>query len=146
MSSKLLFKDETYAIRGAVFEVYKEKGCGFLEGVYQECLEIEFEARGIPFVRHPLMSLEYKGRPLKSTFVPDLVCFGAIVIELKALPDLADAHRVQLQNYLRSTTLGVGLLVNFGHYPGVELERYVMQEGRLTRQPARVSNISDVGI
>jgi GxxExxY protein len=134
MSTRLLFKDETFAIRGAIFEVYKEKGCGFAEAVYQECLAIELELRGIPFVAHPKMQLEYKGRSLKSEFIPDFVCFGKIVIEIKAVVELIDPHRSQIQNYLRGAGLTLGLLVNFGHYPGVEVERIATERGRFARQ------------
>ena len=89
----LLFADETYAIRGACIEVYKEKGCGFLEAVYQECLEIEFELCSAPFVSQTKLELEYKGRKLRSTYQPDLICFGKIVVELKAVSTLTDEHR-----------------------------------------------------
>ena len=74
----IIFKDESYAIMGACFEVYKEKGCGFLEAVYQECLEIEFELQSIPAVPQPRLELAYKGRPLKQKYVPDFICFGKI--------------------------------------------------------------------
>ena len=70
----LIFEDETYKIRGACFEVYKEKGSGFLESVYQECLEIEFRVQAIPFVAQKKLDLAYKGKRLKSEFIPDLIC------------------------------------------------------------------------
>ena len=146
MNSKLVLKDESYAIRGAVFEVYKEKGCGFAECVYQECLEIELELRGIPYVRQPALGLSYKGRELKSSFTPDLVCFGLVVIELKAVVELTDGHRAQLQNYLRSIGFELGLLVNLGHFPGVELERYVMKDGRFARESTRLADSEKFGI
>jgi GxxExxY protein len=57
---KIVYKDESYAILGACFEVYKEKGCGFLEAVYQECLEIELGLRGIPFEAKSELVLEYE--------------------------------------------------------------------------------------
>ena len=119
----LLYENESYAIRGTCFEVYKTKGHGFLESVYQECLEIELDLAKIPFVSQPRLELEYKGRLLKSQFQPDLICFGKINVELKACSQLTDEHRAQLQNYLRSTGHRLGLLVNFGHYPKVEIER-----------------------
>jgi GxxExxY protein len=146
MSTKLLLKDESYALRGAIFEVYKEKGCGFAEAVYQECLETELDLRRIPFIRQPQVNLEYKGRRLKSTFVPDLVCFDSTIVELKAVTELIDSHRAQLQNYLRGAEMSVGLLVNFGHYPGVELERFVMQQGRFARHSKPSANSNVVGI
>lgn len=123
--SKLILEKETYAIRGACFEVYKEKGCGFVESVYQECLEMEFALQGILFVPQPRLELEYKGRKLRSEFQPDFICFNQVIVELKAVKELTDEHRAQVHNYLKATGHRVGLLVNFGHYPGVEIERIV---------------------
>lgn len=122
---ELMFEEETFVLRGACFEVYKEKGCGFLEAVYQECLEIELRLRGVPFVPQPKLELEYKGQKLKTEYQPDLICFGKIVVELKAVSALADEHRAQVHNYLKATGHRLGLLVNFGHYPKVEIERIV---------------------
>jgi GxxExxY protein len=121
----LLHERETYQILGACFEVYKEKGCGFLEGVYQECLEIEFASQGIPFVPQVQLALNYKGRQLKQTYTPDFVLFDKIILEIKAVSQLTDEHRAQLHNYLKATGHRVGLLVNFGHYPKVEHERII---------------------
>lgn len=121
----LIFKNESYRIRGAVFEVYKEKGCGFLEAVYQECLEFEFSLCEIPFVRQHQVEIEYKGQPLKARYLPDFICFEKIIVEIKALPNLTDQHRAQLQNYLKATGFRLGLLVNFGHHPKVRIERIV---------------------
>ncbi|MDR1279445.1 MAG: GxxExxY protein [Opitutaceae bacterium] len=123
---ELIFKDETYRILGACFEVYKEKGCGFLEAVFQECLEMELESQGIPFETQKMLPLTYKGRPLKQTYKADLICFGKVLVELKAVSKLANEHRAQIQNYLHATGLKVGLLVNFGHFPKVEHERFVI--------------------
>jgi GxxExxY protein len=116
-------KDQTYKIIGACFEVYKEKGCGFLEAVYQECLEIELGLQLIPFVAKLPLRLEYKGRPLRQTYEPDLICFGKVIVELKAVSELADEHRAQVINYLNASGYEVALLVNFGHYPKIEFER-----------------------
>ncbi len=124
--TKLVHANETHALLGACFEVYKEKGCGFLEAVFQECLEMELADRGIPFQAHPQLSLEYKGRPLKQKYQPDFVCFGKVILEIKAVSKLTDEHRAQLHNYLKATGLRVGLLVNFGHFPLVEHERIVL--------------------
>ncbi|MEO0056086.1 MAG: hypothetical protein RLZZ50_2033 [Verrucomicrobiota bacterium] len=126
MSKELILRDECYAVMGACFEVYKEKGCGFLEAVYQECLEIELGERGVAFVAQPELALSYKGKLLKQTYKPDLICFGSLLVELKAVAALADEHRAQVINYLHATGLRVGLLVNFGHYPKVEWERIVV--------------------
>ena len=123
--NKLVHADETHALLGACFEVYKDKGCGFLEAVFQECLEFELADRGIPFETKPVLRLEYKGCQLKQTYQPDFVCFGKIIVELKAVANLVDEHRAQVHNYLKATGLRVGLLVNFGHFPLVEHERIV---------------------
>jgi GxxExxY protein len=119
----LIYKDEAYAIVGACFAVYRDKGCGFLEPVYQECLEIELEHLGIPFVPKPQLELSYRGRTLKKTYEPDLVCHEKVIVELKAISALTDEHRAQVINYLNATGHQLGLLVNFGHHPGLEWER-----------------------
>jgi GxxExxY protein len=125
MMSKLIYKDESYKIIGACFEVYKLKGIGFTEPVYQECLQIELEMQGIPFVAQPELQLEYKGKLLTPTFRPDFNCYGKIIVELKALEKLIDAHRAQTLNYLYATGFDLALLVNFGHFPRLEYERIV---------------------
>ncbi|MCA9132757.1 MAG: GxxExxY protein [Planctomycetales bacterium] len=123
--SSLLYKDESYAIVGACFEVYKDKGCGFLEPIYQECLALQFALAGVPFVAQPELRLEYKGRRLTQKYVPDFICFEKIIVELKAVKSLCDEHRAQVHNYLKATELRLGLLVNFGFYPKLEWERIV---------------------
>jgi len=122
----LVYKEESYAIMGACFEVVKEKGCGFLEPVYQECLELELQERGIPFVAQPRITINYKGTELKHPYVADLICYGKIILELKAVRNLVDEHRAQLHNYLRATGLKLGILINFGHHPNLEYERIAM--------------------
>jgi len=126
MESNIIYKEESYRIMGACFEVYKEKGCGFLEAVYQECMELEFGLQGIPFQPQVRLALSYKGRPLKQQYVPDFICYGKIILELKAVSQLNDEHRAQVHNALRATGYKLGLLVNFGHCPGVEYERIVV--------------------
>lgn len=123
---EFLLKDETYEILGACFEVYTDKGCGFLEDVYQECLEIELEERGIPFVSQPKLELGYKGRVLRQTYQPDFLCYRQVVLEIKAAKSIDNSHRAQIMNYLRATRMKVGLLVNFGHFPKVQHERFVV--------------------
>jgi GxxExxY protein len=123
---EIIYKEESYAIVGACFEVYREKGCGFLEAVYQECLAIEFGLRGIQAVLQPQVELSYKERLLKQKYVPDFICLGKIVVELKAVSALNDEHRAQVHNQLRATGHKLGLLINFGHYPGLEYERIVL--------------------
>ena len=123
--AKLLLEDETYLIRGACFEVYKDKGAGFLEAVYQECVSLELTSQGIAFVAQRDLQLSYKGQILSQTYKPDFVCFGTVIVEIKAVAQLTDEHRAQVHNYLKATGLRVALLVNFGHFPKIEIERIV---------------------
>ena len=124
--SELIYKDESYRIIGAWFEVYKENGCGFLEAVYQECLELELGLQGLSFRAQVPIALTYKGQPLKQRYLADLVCYDKILVELKAVSTLADEHRSQVINYLHATGYRLGLLVNFGHHPKLEWERIVV--------------------
>jgi len=124
--SEIIYPEESYKIMGACFEVYRDKGCGFLEAVFQECLEFELADRLIPFVAQPALVLQYKGRRLKQTYSPDFVCFDKIIMEIKAVSALNDEHRAQVHNYLRATGHRLGLLVNFGHFPKIESERIAL--------------------
>ncbi len=123
---KLIHEDRTYAIRGAIFEVYKVMGCGFVEPVYQECLERELTIRRVPFAAQPEIALSYKGYPLAERYRPDFVCYDMIIVEIKAVRELAPEHRAQLINYLTATGLRVGLLVNFSSHPMATIERIVL--------------------
>lgn len=127
----LIFKDECYAIVGAGFEVYKDKGCGFHEPVYQECLSIELEHCRIPAIAQPGLSLEYRGRVLAQKYVADFVCYGKIVVELKAVAEITDEHRAQVLNYLKAGSFELGLLVNFGHYPKLQYERMAKTQPKI---------------
>jgi GxxExxY protein len=122
--SDLIFKEECYAIVGACFEVYKDKGCGFHEPVYHECLTIEFE-HCIPAIAIPGLSLEYRGQMRAQKYFPDFVCYQKIIVELKAVSGLNDEHRAQVLNYLKASRFQLGLLINFGHYPKLQYERIV---------------------
>ncbi|MFO7870992.1 MAG: GxxExxY protein [Kiritimatiellia bacterium] len=130
----LVYKEETYEIMGACFNVYNEMRSGFLEAVYQECLEIEFDFQQIPFHSQPRLDLTFRQKPLKNKYAADFICFDKIVIEIKAVVNLIDDHRAQLMHYLRATKYQLGLLVNFGHYPDLEYERIVNTRGRLVRR------------
>jgi GxxExxY protein len=121
---KLLFKDEAYAIQGTIFEVYREMGCGFLEAVYQECFEKELRRRGIPFVAQQELHLCYKGEVLEQTYKPDIICYGQIILELKAIKAIAPEHQAQILNYLKAIGLHLGLIINFGHYPKADIQRF----------------------
>ena len=123
---ELIYADEVYVIQGAIFEVYKNVGSGFLEAVYQECLEIELLKLGIPFKSQVEIQIRYKDQLLRQTYRADIVCYDKIIMELKAVKQLLPEHHAQLHNYLRATGMKLGLLVNFGHYPGVEIKRIVV--------------------
>ena len=129
--SDLIFQQECYAILGACFEVYKDKGCGFLEPVYQECLGMEFQHCRIPAIPQPGLSLEYRGKILNQQYFPDFVCFGKVIVELKSVVAITDEHRAQVLNYLKAGTFKLGLLVNFGHYPKLEYERIVKTDSKV---------------
>lgn len=116
-----MYRTETHALRGAIYAVYKELGSGYLEEVYQEALEIELTHRAIPFVSQPRLRIQYNGERLEKKYIPDLVCYEKIIVELKVAQDLCGAHKAQLLNYLKTTGLKMGLLVNFGNYPNVDI-------------------------
>lgn len=121
--AEILYKEESYKIIGSCFEVYNQKGFGFTEPVYQECLQIEFSIQGIPFVAQPEMQIEYKGRLLSQFFKPDFICYGKIIVEIKSVANLIDAHKSQTLNYLNATNFDLALLVNFGQFPKLAYER-----------------------
>jgi GxxExxY protein len=125
-NDKILYKSEGYAIQGAVYEVYREMGCGFLEAVYQECLASEFAARHVPFRDDANLTLTYKQEPLRQIYKPDFVCYDKIIVELKAVNTVDDVHRAQVFNYLKATQMRLGLLVNFGRYPQATIERIIL--------------------
>jgi GxxExxY protein len=118
--------EEVFRIQGAVFEVNRVMGAGFLEAVYHECLALEFAARRILFASGPRLTLDYKGAPLKQYYTPDFICFDRVVVELKALSATAPEHRAQVLNYLKASGLRVGLLVNFGCAPKARIERLIL--------------------
>lgn len=124
----LIFKDEAYQITGACFEVYNYHRHGFVEGVYHESLIYEFAERKIPAVSKPQIQIQFKGQKLQKSFEPDFVCFGKIILEIKALADLRDEHRSQVLNYLKATGFQLGLLVNFGKAGGLQWERIAFSD------------------
>ena len=122
----LIYADEAYAIQGAIFDVYKNIGIGFLEAVYQECLEMELSLRNIPYKAQQEIEIFYKDVKLSQKYRADIVCYDKIILELKAVKMILPEHEAQLQNYLRATKMRLGLLVNFCHCPGVEIKRIVV--------------------
>ena len=122
---RLIFEKESYNIRGSILDVYHEIGNGFLEAVYQECLELEFGLREIQFLSQKPISLEYKKMKLKQKYIPDFICYDKIVVELKSVRKILPEHEAQLINYLKATKLKLGFLVNFSAFPKVDIRRFV---------------------
>ena len=116
--------EKTYKIIGCAMEVHTELGSGFLEAVYQEALEREFAAQGIPFTAQPVVQISYKGNVLSKVYQPDFICFQKIIVEIKALSKLSGLEESQLINYLKATGFEVGLLLNFGSR-SLEHKRFV---------------------
>ena len=123
---RIIYKEECFTIQGAVFEVYREMGHGFLESVYQECMARELKDRGVPFSAQPELQLLYKGQPLEQRYKPDFICYGKIIIELKSVKDILAEHKAQVINYLKASGIKLGMLVNFGSYPKATVLRLVL--------------------
>jgi len=121
----ILFKDECFEIYGCIYEVNRKLGTGFLEAVYQEALEIELKRKKIPFISQQELEILYDGIPLSNKYIADIVCFGKIIIELKAVSIINNQHKAQLLNYLTVTKFDLGLLVNFNSFPKAEIIRMV---------------------
>lgn len=116
--------ERTYKILGAAMEVHKEMGCGFLEAVYQESLEMEFREQRIPYNVQPMVDIYYKGKLLEKKYQPDFICFDEVIVEIKALDRLSGIEESQIINYLKAAKLKVGLLLNFGS-KSLEYKRFV---------------------
>jgi GxxExxY protein len=129
--AELILKNEVYAIVGAAMEVHREKGFGFAEPVYQECMEIELSDRKIPALAQKEMPISYKGRLLKKTYIADFVAYDKIIVELKALDKLTSREEAQVVNYLKTSGLEIGVLINFGapslEWKRIELTNHVIE-------------------
>jgi GxxExxY protein len=121
-----IFKQEGYELVGAAMEVYNVMGPGYLEEVYQECLERELKLREIPFQSQPQLNLYYKGEHLSRYYRPDLFVYSGIVVELKALKRLGNDEMAQILNYLKGTNKQVGYLLNFSAPKELEWKRFVL--------------------
>jgi GxxExxY protein len=122
----IVYSQESYKIVGAAFNVYNKLGHGFLEAVYQECLELEFQKQGIPYEREKEIKIYYDGQELKQTYKADFVCYDKIIVELKAVSELDESHHAQVYNYLHATGYKLGILLNFGCSDGLEKDRIVL--------------------
>jgi len=123
--AQLILKEEVYAIVGAAMEVHGDKGCGFAEPVFQECMELELADRAIPAVPQQEMPIFYKGRKLKKTYIADFIAYGKIIVELKAIDKLTSREEAQVINYLKAFGLELGVLINSGA-PSLEWKRIVL--------------------
>ena len=112
--TEIIFKEECYLIIGACMEVHKKLGCGFLESVYAEALELEFKKANVPYEREKKLPVYYDSQPLNKYFKADFVCYHSIIIELKATKYLIDADSQQTLNNIKATKIKLGLLINFG--------------------------------
>jgi GxxExxY protein len=140
LAPDFIFKEECYAIIGACFEVYKDKGCGFYDPVYQECLGIEFDYCRIPAIAQPGLSLQYRSRILNQKYFPDFVCYDKIIVELKALTELTDEHRAQVLNYLKAGRFELGFSSTLAITPNCNtsaLQKHVPNRIPMNRSPSK---------
>ncbi len=121
-----LLKKEGYKLIGAAFEVYNEIGGGLLEEVYQQALEIELGLRNIEFDSKRQLNIYYKSRKLEKVYIPDLIVYNGIIVELKSVKEIFKEHEAQLMNYLRITKLNVGYIINFGNTEKLDWKRYIL--------------------
>ena len=117
--------EQTYEIIGAAMAVHNELGCGFLEAVYQDALEIEFKERGIPFEREKRLDVFYSGQKLNSFYRVDFICFDEVIVETKAISKLSGTDEGQVINQLKASKLAKALLINFGT-PKLDYKRLVL--------------------
>jgi len=120
---------QTYAIIGAAMTVHRELGHGFLEAVYQEALEKEFQFQKIPYLREVDLNISYRGDALSTHYRADFLCYDSIIVELKALSKLSTNEHSIVLNYLKASKMNLGLLINFGG-PSLEHKRFIRTTDR----------------
>ena len=116
--------DVTYAVRGAVFEVNRVLGPGFLEKVYEKALLVELRKRGLKADSQVPIEVSYKGK-MVGEYIADILVEDKVIVELKTVESLEKIHEAQLLNYLRATGIHIGLLVNMKHQKA-EIKRMVL--------------------
>jgi GxxExxY protein len=125
-ANQIPLKDEVFRIVGAALAVIKELGHGLHEKPYENALVVEFGLIGIPFQQQPSFPVLYK--PVRvAEFIPDLIAFGALVVDVKVIERITDHERGQMLNYLRITGCKVGVILNFRH-PKLEWERIILSQ------------------
>lgn len=130
---ELIYKDEVYAIIGAAMTVYNELGPGFLEAIYQEAFEIELASRKIPYIPQPDLYISYKGRQLKKYYTADLLIYGKIIVEIKAMDQLSSNEVAQVLNEIKASRMDLGLLINFGSPEKLEWSRWAYTQKKQER-------------
>lgn len=133
--------DKTEAIISAFYEVYNTLGYGFIENVYQNALFKELNRRGIPCVAHPKITVYYKGETV-GFYEADIIAYGSVILELKAVSTLYESHELQLVNYLKATDIEIGLLLNFGPKP--EVKRKVFSKYYREQLKKGIESVSSV--
>jgi GxxExxY protein len=136
-----LYQKESYALIGAAMVVYNELGPGFLEAVYQDAIEIELRTSGIPFESQKPLPVYYRGYLLPHEYVADLICYDRILLELKAVKDINEAHQAQVMNYLKATGLALGYVVNFGRPDGLQWRRIMMSDNLTEEELIQLTEI-----
>ena len=126
--TQYLYKKETYNIIGAALTVYNELGPGFLEAVYQDALEIELKFSQVPFASQQPLQVFYRGHQLKHEYIADIICHERILLELKAVKEIHDAHLAQVMNYLKATGLALGYVINFGSQEKLQWQRVFISD------------------
>ena len=119
-----LFKEEVFRIVGCAIEVLNTLGHGLVEKPYENALVVEFGLQGIPFQQQPSFDILYKGHKI-GLFVPDLIAFNAVVVDAKLIDRITDHERGLMLNYLRTTKLRAGVILNFKRSK-LEWERIVL--------------------
>ncbi|MBP5346759.1 MAG: GxxExxY protein [Bacteroidales bacterium] len=125
---EIIYKDEAYKIVGAMMSVHNELGCGFLEAIYQEALEMEFQLQGIPYEREKELEVRYKGNVIGKKYKADFICYNKIIVELKAVDKILPEFKAQTLNYMKMSNSKLGILANFGQ-TSLEIQRLVRIQG-----------------